>query len=307
METASASSAAILSAPAGPPGDASEGPSPSNRPNKPMLAAAALVGVVLLAVPLLLTAGDKDKTDTRRHVPQDAVLAGGGTAETTGAYVPDQADDGSKSATAQQKDSGRHTQAKQKKGDEPDSPVQGTERGGNHPSGDGSTGVHGETARPENKTTQKTARTSAQTSAKVEKTASAPTWEKTARQFSNGHSGMCLSRIGPGRFVGESGCGSDTWKRLVLGTGYVLIKHVQSDMCLDTDENELYVSPCTDKDPGQRWRTPSAGGCTVYLQSIGNRYLTGWNTNTASMRLKDDADDPAKQKWRVSPSVSNGC
>ncbi|MEV5148215.1 hypothetical protein AB0L14_28450 [Streptomyces sp. NPDC052727] len=274
-----------------------------------MLAAAALAGVVLLTVPLLLAGGDKDKPVAKGNVSQDTVLTGGGATQNAGVYVPDQADDG-KNRNAYERATPsptNHTDPEQN--DAPDTSAREVTRGGGERGATASSGgspTHGSSdATPSSE--KKTAKKADQQTAKTQEAAPAPSWEKTARRFTNGHSGICLSRIEPGRFVGQSACGSDTWTRMVLGTGYVLIKHAESNMCLDTDENELYVSPCTDKDPGQRWRTPSAGGCTVYLESIGNRYLTGWNTNTASMRLKDDADDPAKQKWRVSPALSSGC
>jgi hypothetical protein len=86
--------AAIAAAAGGTPPGSDTHTAHAGRPKKPMLAAAAIVGAVLIAVPFLLISGDKDdgkKSDTVQSVSQrdesDTVLGMDASSETPGDYT----------------------------------------------------------------------------------------------------------------------------------------------------------------------------------------------------------------------------
>ncbi|MFJ4153106.1 RICIN domain-containing protein [Streptomyces galbus] len=315
---------AVASTAAAPSAPEDNDPGSPHRPKKPMLAAAALTGLVLLAVPLLLaTQGgkeDKSKTSNTAESVHDYGSVVGGDTETAGVYAPATARQtppapGTPSPkAAKQEQEGGKGKAVPVAGD--DAPKGAGQVLVDAPATAAGTGQAGAAA-PKKETTAKSKKaysgtasvsgTGSSSGASSTNKKSAPQWESTKRLFTNSYTGACLSQQPSSRTIANASCGSVRWQRLVLGDGYSLFKNPASGMCLDTNEDTLYVSPCTDKDPGQRWRTPSAGGCTVYLVSIGGHYMTGWNTNGVSMRAKNDADTVAKQKWRVSPSVTSGC
>ncbi|CAM5567473.1 hypothetical protein [Streptomyces fumanus] len=290
------------------------------RPKKPMLAAAALTGLVLLAVPLLLaTQGEREDRASAPDKPvHDFEAIVGGDSPTAGVYAPDSSRD-----TPAPKTTSPHAR---KRGEEKAAAADDAPKDAERVRTDGgaptpSTGKEEAAAslprgkkKEEEATDEKKADSHEAPASDADSSRSAssqkstaPRWETATRLFTNSHTGACLSQKQSQRFIADAACGPGKWQRLVLGGGYSLFKNPSTGMCLDTNEDTLYVSPCTDKDPGQRWRTPSAGGCTVYLVSIGGRYTTGWNTDGVSMRAKNDADTPAKQKWRVSPSLTSGC
>ncbi|MEU3516860.1 hypothetical protein ABZ770_16490 [Streptomyces sp. NPDC006654] len=136
----------------------------------------------------------------------------------------------------------------------------------------------------------------------------APYWEDIERHVSNAHTGKCLV-AGADRVVAQSECGtSGAWRRLVVGDGVFLLKYVPADACLDSNGEEMYVSPCTTDDPGQLWRMPSSDHCEVAVSSKQyGEFVTGWNTGSVSLVGAELADEAAKHSWTLSPSLSAGC
>lgn len=88
-ESEEAMSAAVAAAGAGSPPGADDSASPHGRPKKPMLAAAAIVGAVLIAIPFLLL-GDGEDEEKRQNVSQEAsdtMLGAGAPSGTQGGYA----------------------------------------------------------------------------------------------------------------------------------------------------------------------------------------------------------------------------
>lgn len=266
-----------------------DGDTPPGRPNKPMLAAAALAGVVLLGVPILMIGGDEDDEKKRENISnaaQDTLL--GETGE-------EQAPSGKYAPSVPKQDSSKKPSADPSGG-------RGN-KGGNGTQEDGKLAFDKAAEpvaagqRPASRThVEKQLKPSAPPSPKA---AASGYWETKERKVSNANSGLCLTTVN-GRVVGQKTCGTSVWTRYVMPGGQMLLKLKSANQCLDTNGGALYVSPCTPKDPGQVWRAFSAGDCKVALQASGGAYATGWNNGTVSMRARGDVDVAAKQKWGFS-------
>jgi hypothetical protein len=290
-----------------------------------MLAAAAVAGAVLLVVPLLLLDdGSEEKRTATVHAAQDTLLTD--AQEEQGAFVPDEPDPAAAPTPSvtrpekKRKSTGGHGQ---------DAATGVDDRSpGNPPAGDTGDAPPGDApdsapdSRPDSASgstpssapqRQKSApRTEARvkTAAKPAASESPVSWGSTQHRVANVNSGDCLARLSPGRFVGTGACGANTWQQQKWPEGYVLLRISSTNWCLDTDGYEMYVSPCTQKDPGQRWRMRGAEGCSAYLTGTGGTYLTGWNDRTANMLPlgASRVDKPAKQRWKISPAPSGlGC
>ncbi|CAM5567789.1 hypothetical protein [Streptomyces fumanus] len=132
-------------------------------------------------------------------------------------------------------------------------------------------------------------------------------WERTVRRLLNTASDKCLV-AGAERTVVQGECGADGWQRQASGDGVFLLRFTSAGMCLDSNGESLYVSPCTAEDPGQLWRMPKAGACAATLTSEEfGEYVTGWNTGSVSLVPAEKADKAAKYTWSVSPSPLDGC
>ncbi|MDG9706456.1 hypothetical protein [Streptomyces sp. DH37] len=348
-EAGSAAAAAALPAAAGgtgtastasapePPADGPDGEGASGRPRKPMLAAAAVAGAVLLVVPLLLLDdGSEEKRTATVHAAQDTLLTD--AQEEQGAFVPDEPDPAAAPTPSvtrpgkKGKSAGAHGQdAATGVDDRPpgNPPAGGTDDtpaddapAGDTPPRDAPDGRQGSTpdgrrdSAPSSTPQRQKSATGAEaeprmdTAAKPAASGNSVSWGSTRHRVANANSGDCLARHSPGRFVGTGACGANTWQQQKWPEGYVLLRISSTNWCLDTDGYEMYVSPCTQKDPGQRWRMRGAEGCSVYLTGTGGTYLTGWNDRTANMLPlgASRVDKPAKQRWKISPAPSGlGC
>ncbi|MGW3150326.1 RICIN domain-containing protein [Streptomyces sp. NPDC001177] len=294
----------------GPSPAATDEPSAPGRPKKPMLAAAALVGAVLLAVPLLLTdRGDADKSATASaKVAQDTLLNSGEDSPLNpgpGNFVEEE-----KSPVVPKPNS------RMPESTSPQSQP-GTDTVGHGGSGKSADNAHGEggtqqqlhnQAQPEPRPHDQPAeprRPDAGQTLKV--TIVTPHWETETQRLTNEQTGKCLVKDPSSRVVTQGGCNGDTWQRYVAGDGIYLLKNVAANQCLDSNGEQLYVSPCTTKDEGQLWRLPQAGGCDVSLVSKAyNEYLTGWNAGNTTLVGSGSVDDQDKLKWRA-PSLVSGC
>ncbi|QKV96030.1 hypothetical protein HUT19_33450 [Streptomyces sp. NA02950] len=274
------------------------GDTPPGRPNKPMLAAAALAGVVLLGVPILLIGGDDKDHKGQQNVANsrdDTVLGDAGQEQPpSGKYAP--------STPEEERDSpGKKGDSPGEKRDslKPDRPFHGNgphEKAAKAPEGN-TKGGNGEQEAAKPQASSAAISKQAKPSAKV---AASGHWETKERSVTNAQTGLCLTTVN-GREVGQGSCGgSSVWTRYVMPDGTALLKLKSANRCLDNDGGNLYVSSCTPNDAGQVWRTPSAGDCEVVLQASGGALVTGWNDKTVSMRARGDAGDADKQKWGFS-------
>ncbi|MFI8169888.1 hypothetical protein ACIPM2_32030 [Streptomyces sp. NPDC086081] len=116
----------------------------------------------------------------------------------------------------------------------------------------------------------------------------------------NGATGKCLAGWS-GHTVAQAHCGdaSTSWSWVEAGTNRGMYKNTSTGMCLDTNGDGVYLSPCNSADGGQVWGTWD--GCTLWKNHVYNRYLTGWNTGTVSMRNYNDVDSVSKQHWFGQP------
>ncbi|MCX5400479.1 RICIN domain-containing protein [Streptomyces sp. NBC_00102] len=276
-------------------GDGEEGG--GRRRRKRVMAAVALTGVVLLGVPLLLmnTGGDEDRATATAAsevspVGDDDYFDGGQPAgdepDATAGPAADESPDADERGGAKKAAPGTDTQA-------------GDAGAADGTSEDGGTG---RTAAEE-----KAAAAAAHDPAPAEDSGDAASGETTTRRVRNAHSGKCLA-VGAERVVVQDTCGTGGWQRQPAGDGVFLLRSTSASMCLDTDGESMYVSPCTTEDPGQLWRVPDAGGCAVTLTSkTFGKYVTGWNTGSVALVAAGDVDEAAKYTWSTSPSPVAGC
>ncbi|HEY5835600.1 hypothetical protein [Streptomyces sp.] len=303
--TAGSASPGTAAAAGGAEPPADEPASAFGRPKKPMLAAAAMVGAVLLAVPFLMAGGDDEERNPRTGtVAQDTLLSDGDGPHADGVFVPEDPPEDSTSA--------------------PSAPVLVKKtRPATVPGGPGGPYVLSRN-KPEPKpeelppppslrkerqeqAPQPTVSPKAAPPQPVSKDTTAPYWESTRRHVANGHTGKCLATIDSGRMVGQGDCGSaPTWQRFVVGDGTFLLRITSTNNCLDSNGETPYVSPCTVKDAGQLWRMSWVDTCAVTLVSPKyTEYLTGWNAGTVSVVDPGTADVPAKHNWAISTAA--GC
>ncbi|MEU9385200.1 RICIN domain-containing protein [Streptomyces sp. NPDC048279] len=275
----------------GPDADEPEEQSRPGRPRKPLLAAAALTGVVLLAMPLLLVGGDdKDKRPAGSEAQEKTLLTDKGVPADLQMFVPETAtpQDGSTSPSPS-------ASAKAKLAKDGDAAGPAVLQAG----GGGADSSKDNQPSPTKSAVKLTPR--------LAYAQFTPYWESTTRRVTNQLTGLCLIRLRGERFVAQGSCGNEVWRRYVIGNGEYLIKNVPNNTCLDTDGKNMYLSGCTARDSGQHWKLPSAGSCTTYVVSVPNgTYLTGWNDRTASLAAQSAADKAGKLRWTFSPSLT-GC
>lgn len=296
-ETAGAVGAAQSgSAQSDPAQPATDGAAPPGRPNKPMLAAAALAGVVLLGLPILMIGGDGDDEEKRENVSnaaQDTLLGETGEEQPPSSrYAPSAPkQDASKKPSA---DPSAGLGPQEGPGKAPDG-----NKSGNDAQQDAKWAFD-KAAEPASAGQRQASQTATEKQVKPSANAAASAyWETKERKLTSAHTGKCLTTVN-GRSVGQGSCGSSVWTRYVMPGGMTLLKLKSANQCLDTDGSKLYVSPCTAHDSGQVWRAFSAGDCKVALQASGGAYVTAWNNGTVSMHARGDVDVAAKQKWGMS-------
>ncbi|MFI5689335.1 hypothetical protein [Streptomyces sp. NPDC051636] len=285
-EAALAEPAAATAAQSEPARRGTDPDTPPGRPNKPMLAAAALAGVVLLGVPILLIGGDGKDHKRQQNVASstDDTLLGDAAQEQppSGKYAPaapDEKHDSPEKSARPFHDNGSHEKAAK-------APEQNTR---------GNEGAQQDNKRQASPASQ----TSKQAKPSAKATASGY-WDTKERSVTNAQTGLCLTTV-KDRQVGQGSCGSGSvWTRYVMPNGTLLLKLKNADQCLDNNGGTVYVSSCSVHDSGQVWRTPSAGSCNIVLQANGGTVVTGWNDKTVSMRARGNVDDADKQKWGLS-------
>lgn len=287
------------------------------RPRKPLLAAAALVGAVLLGVPLLFADGEDQQRGTSAEAGQDTLLTG-----------IDGREDGSGFAAApptvepEAKDKNKDRAAKEPVlegipprsghvaagGSGTEERVKDSERGAGtetRTSTDTDTGNSGNEEFAQNSRSRQLR----DDSTKAEKLTSSRTavgkWLSGTHRMTNAHTGKCLVKLST-RVVGQGSCGASSWQRYEVGDGTYLLKDTAANRCLDTNGTKLYVSSCTVQDTGQKWNV-SRSGCAVTLVSKPfGKYVTGWNDGTASASARGSVDKSAKYQWRA-PSLAGSC
>jgi hypothetical protein len=301
-----------------------DGQTDFGRPKKPMLAAAALAGVVLITLPLLLIGtGDDERKETATSASEDTLLAGGGELSgKVGNFVAQPSSDevvsdgkpgvdepGPNEPPADRPGSGvEHGAGTVPNG--PKEPDSATGKGDNGDGVDDTSAAKDTHTRPdaeddtsEGSGSQRKTQTTGNNTSRLRSEA-IRVWEKGSHRLTNQHSGKCLVRKAP-RAVVQGSCGRDTWQRYSLTSDTWLLKHVGANRCLDTDGRKLYLSSCTVKDAGQFWRLPSAD-CTVNIVSkTFGTYVTGWNGGAASAAARSTVDKAVKYRWRA-PQLS-GC
>ncbi|MGC9501106.1 ricin-type beta-trefoil lectin domain protein [Streptomyces sp. WG7] len=297
-----------------------DGQNDFGRPKKPMLAAAALAGVVLITVPLLLAGmGDDERKESTTGASGDTLLAGeSGASGEVGNFMAQPSPDEAASAG---KSSVDKSASKEPGADRPKSGQQGAATGpngltetdsltGKGGSADDTGAVNGAPGRSnpkgaesQRKGSQNETRTTGNGTSRL-RSESIRVWEKGSHQLTNQHTGKCLAHQAS-RTVVQGSCGGARWQRYSVTSDTWLLKHVGANRCLDTDGRKLYLSSCTVKDAGQVWRLPSAD-CTVNVISKAyGTYVTGWDGGAASAVTRDRVDKPAKYRWRA-PQLS-GC
>ncbi|MCL7429401.1 hypothetical protein [Streptomyces sp. YS415] len=304
-----------------------DGQGDDGRPKKPMLAAAALAGVVLIAVPLLLAGtGDDERRQTTAGASQDTLLAGGdGTGDELGNFVADPSSDEAdakgkpgaegKPGADEEGTDGAHSGAGLGDDTVPNGPPEPdsfavTGEGGSGNGGADTGAADDAPARPDQDDTSQGGDSDGESQPAADDTPQLKSeliqaWEKGSHRLTNQQTGKCLVRTST-RSVAQGSCGSgDTWRRYSVASGTWLLKHVGANRCLDTDGKQLYLSSCTVKDAGQIWRLPTAD-CAVNLVSKAfGTYVTGWNDGTASATTRSAVDQAAKYRWRA-PQLT-GC
>ncbi|MER8223593.1 hypothetical protein ABTZ58_23980 [Streptomyces sp. NPDC094143] len=304
-----------------------DGPAPGEgdvaspgRPKKPMLAAAGLVGAVLLAVPFLLAAGGEEgdsRATARDGASHDLLLTDGGpNAQEAGAFVAEKPVDKQPVKSSDGTSGGKEPKGGSKQeagsgvGPDTDDAVVTTTGGGDGGDEDSGSGsderTDQDTDSDQDSDGAAEPKTSALQDAKVTRPESpARYWETTSHKLTNQATGKCLTKDSASRTVRTGSCG-DTWARYVVGDGTYLLKHKAANRCLDTNGQNLYVSSCTTKDTGQLWRPTVTEGCVVSLSSVPfGKYLTGWNDGSASLAASTTIDKADKRRWRI-PSLG-GC
>jgi hypothetical protein len=293
------------------------------RPRKPMLAAAALVGAVLLGVPLLFAGGDDDQRGTSAEAGQDTLLTGidgredgSGFAAAPPTAEPDAKDKDKDKEQNKDKDwTGTKPVLAGIPGAKPVATgSDGTDEGAKDRDTDTVTDAHTSTATDTGtggvEEGKKTTKQEPAESYTESETTSPPRpaqgeWLPGTHRMTNAHTGKCLVKLST-RVVGQGSCGASSWQRYEVGDGTYLLKDTAANRCLDTDGTKLYVSSCTVKDTGQKW-TVSRSGCAVTLVSKPfGKYVTGWNDGTVSASARSSVDKPAKYQWRA-PSLAGSC
>ncbi|MFF3249224.1 RICIN domain-containing protein [Streptomyces sp. NPDC002870] len=282
----------------GPSPDGAGEPSAPGRPKKPMLAAAALVGAVLLAVPLVLSGqGDEDRADiASADVTQDLLLADGEDApQKPGTFVAqDDVPEAPKGPQKPEKEGGTEPDAGP--GPAPQQIDVADEESGPD-DGNGGGGAADESPKPQAQ--RPTGRSMTVKTVTVG-------WDSQKHRLANEQTDKCLVMKASSRRVVQGSCSGDTWQRYTVGDGTFLLKSVAANRCLDTDGKELYLSSCTTKDPGQRWKLPTAGGCDVSIVSKQfGKHVTGWNDGSVTLGAADSGA-PDKRKWKA-PTLVSGC
>ncbi|MFJ7078526.1 RICIN domain-containing protein [Streptomyces sp. NPDC098781] len=264
-----------------PSGEADEEPRPG-RPKKPMLAAAALVGTVLLAVPLLIATqgGEEKKTDQATAASEDIQLAqSDGELGSSGRFVEQPSGQKPEPGGAPKVPLPPDAGAPPGKGGVPNLL--------NIPKTDDTPDGQDESKKPE------------PLSGPAGPTERKPYWESQARTVKNEHTGKCLAKQADTRIGTQGSCDNATWLRYVVGDGTFLLKNPADKRCLDTDGTKMYVSSCTTADPGQVWRMPmTTGECNVAVLTSKHfgKNLTGWDAGNITL-APAAGTAPEKQQW----------
>ncbi|MFD9053559.1 RICIN domain-containing protein [Streptomyces zaomyceticus] len=306
-----------------------------------MLAAAAIVGAILLGVPFALAGGDddKDRTPTATAVdmpPDQMMLEEGDLDEDPGTFLPE-TDEGT--------GSGQPAAPSDPGGEKADATTEGTGSGSSAPPADlkdsgtdtsqadefspsskvraeeqPSTSTTAPSASQEEKaspsqeekpaptpTPQPTrTRTPATGTTSISSSSFSPHWETKTYTVGNVASGKCLVRHSSSRAFIMGACSAGVWQRYEVSKGVFLLKNTAVNRCLDTDNSQLYSSSCTPADTGQLWKMPTADRCTVSIVAVSSgRHVVGWAEGKASL-APASGTDASKRTWKL-PGLVKGC
>lgn len=253
------------------------------RPTKPLLATAALVGVVLIGVPLLLASSGDGNSGSGK--PKDGVPAGSKIdGSERGEFLAASGDERSPSSTGPDRPSGNGGP------DDRQDKAPGTERA------EGTVRSSG-TARQ-----SPSPRQSPSTAGGGRGSAVGQGWEDGTHTLTNAESGTCLIRdSATDRSLGLGACASNTWTRYSTKGRGTLLKHVQANRCLDTNGTDLYLSSCTTADSGQLWIFGLSAACRYTVKPAGqDKYLARWNDAKVNVAARSAVDVRDKLLWKAS-------
>ncbi|WP_327249958.1 RICIN domain-containing protein [Streptomyces sp. NBC_01320] len=263
-----------------------------------MLAAAALIGAILLGVPLLLVGKDHDKRqDTAANLPRDTGLTvSGTTGGELGNYVPQPPSTSSDTASQPggSPESKKHHFKKTASDGKPKTVTAS-------PSSD-SGKVRQSAPRPQTSGTAEQKKPSASNAPAAEPVTQGR-WATYTFSMTNRLLGKCLVKNSSSRYVAQSSCNNDKWRLNFVGDGTYLIKNVAANQCLDTNGKDMYFSGCATGATGQRWSLYAGEGCSLVIAShrYGD-YLTAWYDGTVTLADRSTVDNPSKYMWEA-PSL----
>ncbi|MEV5150130.1 ricin-type beta-trefoil lectin domain protein [Streptomyces sp. NPDC052727] len=147
--------------------------------------------------------------------------------------------------------------------------------------------------------------------------AQAVTWGSDIIGIKNAYTGKCLS--GSGRTVSQTTCGlpvsggsrSTDWLMADIDPSVkrVMLRNKSTNLCLDNNGTDVYLSGCSSDDVGQQWHFNTCSGMIVSLVSPQSdvRTLTGWNTGGVSVTSWGEADEWAKSEWYLTSGRPAWC
>ncbi|MFJ7078990.1 hypothetical protein [Streptomyces sp. NPDC098781] len=116
--------------------------------------------------------------------------------------------------------------------------------------------------------------------------------------FYNMHTAKCLNGAPSLSKPVMSGCGANAHWDVTSdsrGTKFMVGAGIK---CLDTNGTDVYLSPCSDADPGQWWNAYMDPSSVRGYIRWGDKYLTAWNDGSLSMARSSQVDQPSKYHWR---------
>ncbi|WP_329167074.1 ricin-type beta-trefoil lectin domain protein (plasmid) [Streptomyces sp. NBC_01717] len=263
-----------------------------------MLAAAALVGAILLGVPLLLVGEDHDNPhDSAANFPQDARMTDSSTTGgDLGNYVPQPP------STSSQPDGSPESKKHHFKKTASD----GKPKTAATSPGSDSGKVRQSAPQPQRSGTAEQKKPSA-SNAPAADPVTQGRWATYTFSMTNRLLGRCLVKNSSSTDVAQGSCDydndNDKWRFNAVGDGTYLIKNEAANQCLDTNGKDMYFSGCATGDIGQRWHFLAAEGCSLVIKSkqYGD-YLTAWNDRRVTLADPSTVDNPGKYKWEA-PSL----
>ncbi|MFJ7078991.1 ricin-type beta-trefoil lectin domain protein [Streptomyces sp. NPDC098781] len=117
------------------------------------------------------------------------------------------------------------------------------------------------------------------------------------RVFQNELSSKCLNGAPSLSKPVMSACGPNARWDLTNDSRGTKLMVAAGIKCLDSDGTHVYLSPCNDATPGQRWNVHRDSDGIMTFITQGDKYLTAWNDGSLTMARTSEVDSRYKYMW----------